>query len=145
MSQPRPERPWRGVVEWSKGSRERFIWQAGRVVPYRHEPLPAPVNYGCLPDVWNPADDAEADAVWLGQARAVGEEVWAAPSGLLWLLDGDHKVVFGDVTSEKETARKWSAGAQALLNWFPPERGAKLLSATEAQTWLLNLPTAPDK
>lgn len=128
-------RRWDGVVEWSAGTAERFVWQPGGLTPLRREPLPAPVNYGCLPGVWNPADDAEADAVWLGPPRAVGERVMAAPSGLLHLQDGDHKVIFGDL----------AGGVQALLAWFAPERGARVLGPEAAQTWLLGLPAArPD-
>ena len=35
---------------------QRFIWRGGRTEPYRTEARPAPVNYGCLPALWNPAD-----------------------------------------------------------------------------------------
>ena len=120
-------RLWRGVVEWTAGSRERFIWhaQTGTLAPYRTEPRPAPVNYGCLPGTHNPADHAEVDAVWLGETRPVGTRTEEVPTGLLWLSDGDHKVVFGD-----------PARAAGLLAWFPPERGARLLGPEEAQAWL---------
>ncbi|MFC4425915.1 inorganic pyrophosphatase [Deinococcus navajonensis] len=126
-------RRWDGVVEWSAGTVERFVWQSGSVRPLRREPQPAPVNYGCLPGIWNPADDAEADAVWLGPPRTVGEQVRDTPTGLLYLQDGDHKVIFGNLDQ----------GAGALLDWFPPERGARLLGPQEAQAWLLGLPAAP--
>ena len=122
-------RPRAGVVEWTAGQRERFIWQDGRVVPYRVEPLPAPVNYGCLPGTLNPADGAEVDAVWLGAPRAVGDRVEAPISGLLWLADGDHKVIFGALQE----------GAAALLAWFPPDRGAELRNAEAAEAWLADL------
>ena len=56
-------RAWRGVVEWTAGQRERFVWRDGRLEPLRVEARPAPVNYGCLPGTLNPADDAEVDAV----------------------------------------------------------------------------------
>lgn len=118
----------RGMVEWTAGTRERFIWRGGQVVPYRLEPQPAPVNYGCLPGTHNPADGAEVDAVWLGQPLAIGTWVEAEPSGLLHLLDGDHKVIFGSV-----------AGVQDLLNWFPPERGADLQGPQAALEWLAEL------
>ena len=118
---------WYGVVEWSAGSHERLVWHAekGTLNPYRTEALPAPVNYGCLPGTLNPADDAEIDAVWLGPPLPVGTEVCARPTALLWLTDGDHKVIFGEL-----------AGLQALLDWFPPERGAQVQGAAEAQAWL---------
>lgn len=119
---------WTGVVEWSAGQTERFIWRGGEVVPYRREPLPAPVNYGCLPGTYNPADKAEVDAVWLGPALNVGTRPQAAPTGLLWLADGDHKVIFDLSDGQADLA--------ALLAWFPAERGAKVLSAAEARAWL---------
>ena len=124
---------WRGVVEWTAGHTERFIWREdeGRVVPYRQEKWPAPVNYGCLPGTLNPADDAEVDAVWLGPPLPAGQYVSALPSGLLWLLDGDHKVIFGSLDAQ--------VGMQALLNWFPAERGAKVLDAEAAVAWLRSL------
>ncbi|MFD1730801.1 hypothetical protein ACFSC4_06515 [Deinococcus malanensis] len=46
------------------------------------------------------------------------------------MRDGDHKVVFGPLEE----------GAQALLAWFPEERGAQLLDAESAQHWLSGLP-----
>lgn len=116
------------MVEWTAHRHERFIWQAGQIIPYRTEPLPAPVNYGCLPGTHNPADGVEVDAVWLGQPLAVGTQLEAQPSGLLHLSDGDHKVIFGDLT-----------GLHALLDWFPARRGATLQSAQEAQAWLHKL------
>ena len=130
-------RPYRGVVEWSRGSCERLVWRedpgqqgTGRLEPYRTEPWAAPVNYGCLPGLHNPADNAEVDAVWLGEPLPTGTEPIGVPSGVLWLADGDHKVIFGEAT-EPEVGR--------LLAWFPPERGAQLRSAAEALTWLRGL------
>ena len=123
---------WLGVVEWTLGECERFVWRDGEVVPYRTEPLPAPVNYGCLPGTLNPADAAEVDAVWLGGPLAVGRELRLPPSGLLWLADGDHKVIFGEARD---------SDLAALLAWFPPERGAKLLDAAQAQAWLAEVST----
>lgn len=128
-----PGQPWTGVVEWTAGTRERFVWRSGGLVPLRAEPYRAPVNYGCLPGVWNPADDAEADAVWLGKPRAAGDQITDVPTGLLHLLDGDHKVVFGPLDE----------GAEALLAWFPANRGARLQDAEAAQHWLSGLPAAP--
>lgn len=116
---------WKGIVEWQAGTYERFIWRDGGVQPYRCEALPAPVNYGCLPGTLNPADGAEVDAVWLGEPLPVGTQISATPAGLLRLTDGDHKVIFGDLSL-----------APNLLNWFPAERGAQLHSAEEAQRWL---------
>ncbi|WP_135227507.1 inorganic diphosphatase [Deinococcus fonticola] len=123
---------YQGVVEWTAGTAQRFIWRGGRTEPYRTEARPAPVNYGCLPALWNPADHAEVDAVWLGEPRPVGTLVQATPSGLLHLQDGDHKVVFGPLED-----------AQALLDWFPAERGARLLAPADALAWLESLPLPP--
>ena len=129
-----------GVIEWTRGTLERSRWAAeagagGGVVPYRTEPWPSPVNYGCLPGLMNPADGSEVDAVWLGAPLAVGERITAVPAGLLHLADGDHKVVFGDV------AEHHGGDLLALLAWFPPDRGAQLLGAAEAEAWLASLPT----
>ncbi len=121
--------PLRGVVEWQRGKRERFIYRSGEVVAYRLEALPAPVHYGCLPDFFNPADGAEVDAVWLGQERQVGAWVEAHVTGLLHLSDLDHKVVFGPLDE-----------LDLLLKWFGPERGAQLQSAACALDWLSTLP-----
>lgn len=120
----------KGVVEWSKGEEQRFVWIDGRIQPYRVEPWAAPVNYGCLPDTFNPADGAEIDAVWLGEKRAVGDVVEAVPSGLLHLRDGDHKVIFGALDEPS---------AQTLLEWFPAKRGATLFSAAHVWTWMQSL------
>ncbi|AWN23343.1 inorganic pyrophosphatase [Deinococcus irradiatisoli] len=126
----RPECLLKGIVEWRRGERERFVYRAGRTEPYRIEPLPAPVHYGCLPAYFNPADQAEVDAVWLGnQDRQVDEWVEAQVTGLLHLNDQDHKVVFGPLDE-----------AGVLLSWFGPQRGARLQSAEAALTWLSGLP-----
>ncbi|CAM3954009.1 inorganic diphosphatase [Deinococcus marmoris] len=121
------------MVEWAAGTRERFVWREGGLEPLRTEPHAAPVNYGCLPGTLNPADGAEIDAVWLGPAVTVGTVLELPVLGLLHLLDGDHKVIFGaDAQAD--------AGAQAkLLAWFPPERGARLLDASGAVAWLESL------
>lgn len=123
-----------GVVEWTRGTLERFVWRGGEVVPLRTEPWPAPVNYGCLPGTLNPADGAEVDAVWLGEPRAVGQRVRAVPAGLLQLADGDHKLIFG-VLEEHH-----GGDLLALLAWFGPERNAQLLGPDAAAAWLASLP-----
>jgi len=125
--------PLTGIVEWRQGETRRHIWRDGHLVPYRTEPLPTPVNYGCLPGTLNPADHAEIDAVWLGPPLPTGQHVTAPPTGLLHLQDGDHKVVFGPLHA-----------AQTLLDWFPPERGARLLPASDAWAWLHALGVTPD-
>lgn len=117
-----------GIVEWRLGERERYVWRSDTLVFYRTEPLPAPVNYGCLPGTLNPADAAEIDAVWLGEARELGEWMQDSPTGLLHLTDGDHKLIFGSLEL-----------VGPLLDWFPPERGARLLGQDEAWVWLARL------
>ncbi|OLV18472.1 inorganic diphosphatase [Deinococcus marmoris] len=122
------------------GTRERFVWRGDGLEPLRTEPYPAPVNYGCLPGTLNPADGAEIDAVWLGPSLEVGTVLEMPVLGLLSLLDGDHKVIFA-ADSQTEA----DAAAQAkLLAWFPPERGARLLDASEAVAWLESLTSKPD-
>lgn len=115
------------MVEWTAGTRERHIWRGGKLAFLRLEMRPAPVNYGCLPEYWNPADDAEVDAVWLGPALPLGTWRLDTPAGLLHLADGDHKVIFA--TGE-------NIPLDALLAWFPPERGAAFRPASEAALWL---------
>ncbi len=119
-------------MEWRLGERERHVWRSESLVFYRTEPLPAPVNYGCLPGTFNPADAAEIDAVWLGAARELGEWVCEPPNGVLYLTDGDHKLIFGSLEL-----------AGPLLDWFPPERGARLLGAVQAWVWLAELGVEP--
>ena len=138
MSQELGLPQWLGIVEWRAGTTERFVWKQGELVPLRTETWAAPVNYGCLPEVWNPADDAEVDAVWLGPPREVGTQVRAVPLGLLHLADGDHKVIFGHPLGDTERS-DLEPELDLLLAWFPPERQAKILSASAAQDWLHGL------
>lgn len=133
---------WEGVIEWTAGTRERFIWRAGQLEPLRTESWDAPVNYGCVPGTLNPADDAEVDAVWLGGPLPVGTRLTLAPAGLLHLHDGDHKVIF-DARVPAPDSPLAGAAVQALLDWFPPERGARLLSAGEAAAWLAGVGLTP--
>ncbi|MCP2013617.1 inorganic pyrophosphatase [Deinococcus sp. HSC-46F16] len=122
-----------GVVEWTRGTLDRWVWRGGEVVPYRQEPWAAPVNYGCLPDLLNPADGSDVDAVWLGEPLAVGTRLSAPPAGLLHLADGDHKVIFGSLEEHH------GGDLLALLAWFGPERGAQVLGPEEAEAWLAGL------
>lgn len=126
-----------GVVEWTRGTLERHVWRDGEVVPYRTEAWPAPVNYGCLPGLLNPADGAEVDALWLGRPLSVGTRLSGVPSALLHLADEDHKVVFGNLEEHH------GGDLLALLAWFPPERGARLEGPQEAAAWLASLPAGP--
>lgn len=120
------------LVEWQKGTRKRFRYEDGQVVFYREDPRPAPCNYGCIPGLINPADHAEVDVIWLDVPLEVG---WKGPidvSGLLHLADQDHKVLTGDLKN-----------IQPVLDWFPPERGAQVLSRQAALDWLSGLSPAP--
>ncbi|WP_291430299.1 inorganic diphosphatase [Deinococcus sp.] len=142
-ARPQP-RTWDGVIEWTAGTRERFIWRAGQLEPLRTEAWEAPVNYGCVPGTWNPADAAEVDAVWLGDPLPVGTRLTLAPVGLLHLHDGDHKVIFDARSTAQDGAADGPPGGaavQALLNWFPPDRGARLRPAHEAAAWLADRST----
>ncbi len=129
---------WTGVVEWTAGTRERFVWRGGTLEPLRTERWNAPVNYGCLPGTLNPADDAEVDAVWLGAPLPVGTQLTLPPAGLLHLLDGDHKVIFAGPDAAPDPV-----AVQALLDWFPPERGARLLGPEQAAAWLAGVELTP--
>lgn len=119
--------PLLGIVEWVRGSSERWIYREDgsdkvEVEFYRHEPQPAPVHYGCLPGTLNPADGAEVDAIWLTGEASVGQPRREAPTGLLHLADGDHKVLFGALDAE---------ALARLLPWFAG-RGARVLGPQAA-------------
>lgn len=122
-----------GVVEWTRGTLDRWVWREGEVVPYRQEPWAAPVNYGCLPGLLNPADGSDVDAVWLGEPLAVGTRLTLPPAGLLHLADGDHKVIFGSLEEHH------GGDLLALLAWFGPEREVQVLGPEDAEAWLAGL------
>lgn len=115
-----------GVVEWVRGSRERFIYKGGEVVFYRQEPEAAPVHYGCLPQTLNPVDGVEVDAIWLQPEATLGERRCEAHTGLLHLADGDHKVLFGTLSQE---------ALDRLLPWFAG-RGAQVLGPEAAEDFV---------
>ncbi len=120
------------TVEWPKGSRDRWEWKDG-VFAHKREGIVAPVNYGFLPGLINPADGEEVDAVVLGPPLEAKSQVEAQLLGLLWLADGDHKLVLspgGGEYYEDETA---------LLAWFEPERRARRKGAGAAREWLEQL------
>lgn len=128
MTPPPEQMEWMALVEWEKGSTTRYRFEHGQVVFYREDSRPAPCNYGCIPAVFNPADEAEVDVIWLDGPLPVG---WTGPiqiSGLLHLDDQDHKVLTGDLQN-----------IQPVLDWFPPERGARVLPAQAALEWLRSL------
>ncbi len=143
-----------GVVEWSAGSHERYIWQAGTLQPLRKEKTVAPVNYGCLPALYNPADSAEVDAIWLGPPLTVGRQITDRPIGLLHLADGDHKVIFAapipnnlvlnelvlnELVLNELVLSELEPQFAALLAWFSAERQATILGQREAEAWLASL------
>ncbi len=94
------------VVEWSKGSLERYDWGSEKLVP-RNPPWPAewgatPVNYGMVPGIFNPADRAEVDALWPGEIISPGTRLQGQLLGMVWLSDGDHKLILGQALSEED-------------------------------------------
>ncbi len=115
------------VVEWPKGSRVRWEWNGARFAR-RLEDVPAPVNYGFIPNSHNPADQSEVDAVLLGLPVPAGKRVEAELVGAVLLADGDHKLILdprGEPPSPEE--------ATALKAWFPAARKPRLLSPAEAE------------
>ncbi|WP_457632780.1 ADP-ribosylglycohydrolase [Oceanithermus desulfurans] len=120
------------VIEWPKGSRERWEWKGGAFVRTL-EGLAAPVNYGFLPGIVNPADGEEVDAVVLGPPLRARARSTARLTGLVRLADGDHKLVF------TPDGGRYPEDEAALLAGFEPERGAHLESADAAARWLAEL------
>ncbi|WP_457638363.1 ADP-ribosylglycohydrolase [Oceanithermus sp.] len=120
------------VVEWSRGSRERWEWKGGRFVR-KIEDQPAPVNYGFTPGLVNPADGEEVDVVVLGPPLQPKSRTKGRLQGMLWLADGDHKLVL------TPDGRRHPEDEAALLDWFEPARGARLEGEDEARAWLARL------
>lgn len=113
------------LIEWAKGSEERYAFQGERLVPVKRD-RPPPVNYGFVPDLINPADGEEVDAVLLGRPLPPGSRGKGKLLGLLHLEDGDHKLVLGDRLEEVE----------GLVEWFPPGQAPRLLNAEAARAFL---------
>lgn len=129
------------LVEWCKGEHRRDVWQAEQqsLVFLRQDDTIAPVNYGCLPYTYNPADHAEIDVIVLGAPQARGTMGLWQPVGLVYLDDQDHKLlVAADPTQD------YSADVQAVLDWFPAQRGAHILEASAALSWLASMPIVAD-
>lgn len=79
---------------------------------------PAPVNYGLVEGLLNPADGEEVDAVYLGPPLSPGEEAEGLLLGMVALADGDHKLLLAqspEGLDPKEAAR--------LLAWFSRNAG----------------------
>lgn len=121
------------VVEWSQGSPRRYTWKEGRLVLVGQD-QPAPVNYGLVPGLLNPADGEEVDAVFLGPPLPPGSLVEGEVVGLLALADQDHKLLLapGPQALDKEALAP-------LLAWFAPERQPRLLGPEEAWAWVESL------
>ncbi|WP_240307562.1 inorganic diphosphatase [Thermus caldifontis] len=118
------------VVEWSKGSPFRYAWKEGRLSLVAVD-QPAPVNYGLIPGLINPADGEEVDAVYLGPALPPGTQVEGEVVGMVWLADGDHKLLLGT-----EEGKPGPGEVQELLAWFHPGRNPRLLGPQEAWDWV---------
>lgn len=101
---------------------------------------PAPVNYGLVEGLLNPADGEEVDAVYLGPPLSPGEEAEGLLLGMVALADGDHKLLLAqspEGLDPKEAAR--------LLAWFSPERRPTLLGPEEAGAWVKGLKERQDR
>ncbi len=121
------------VVEWSKGSPFRYAWKEGRLALVAVD-QPAPVNYGLIPGLINPADGEELDAVYLGPPLPPGTQVEGEVVGMVWLADGDHKLLL-----EAEGQKPGPGEVQGLLAWFHPSRNPRLLGPGEARNWVSGL------
>lgn len=125
------------VVEWSRGSYQRYDWKDGLLIPV-HKPWPSewgppPVNYGLIPGLLNPADNAEVDAVWPGEPIAVGTRLTDTLLGMVWLNDGDHKLILGNDDGLA------ALDEHELFRWFEG-RAPRITSVDEAEVFLLSLP-----
>jgi inorganic pyrophosphatase len=105
------------IVEWSLGSQQRFDWDGEKLI-VKAPPRPAgwevpPVNYGQIPGYLNPADGAALDAIWTGrQPAAPGALLEGEVLGMVWVNDGDHKIILGEPGSLKNLDQ------QGLDTWF---------------------------
>jgi inorganic pyrophosphatase len=124
------------VVEWTIGSRERYDWRDGALVarqPWGWEL--SPVNYGCIPGYFNPADRAELDAIWCDPVPiALGVWLEGEVLGMVWLSDLDHKILLGRPGDLEKLDR---AGLEA---WFVG-REARIAAAEEALAIIASLLT----
>ena len=126
-------------VEWSRGSPYRYAWEGGGL-RFVGQDRPAPVNYGLVEGLLNPADGEEVDAVYLGPPLSPGEEAEGLLLGMVALADGDHKLLLAqspEGLDPKEAAR--------LLAWFSPERRPTLLGPEEAGAWVKGLKERQDR
>jgi inorganic pyrophosphatase len=126
------------VVEWMLGTRERFDWKNGVLIPQvRGWPLEwglPPVNYGCIPGYWNPNDDAEIDAITANPVPlAVGTKLTGNVLGMIWTNDIDHKIILGEPGDLERLDR---AGLEA---WFVG-RDARFMGEEDALEFIRSLP-----
>jgi inorganic pyrophosphatase len=124
------------VVEWSKGSPFRYAWKEGHLALVAVD-QPAPVNYGLIPGLINPADGEEVDAVFLGPPLSPGSEVEGEVVGMVWLLDGDHKLILANPPAEV------LPDLGPLLGWFQPDRKPTFVGLEGARTFLRELGLDP--
>jgi len=125
------------VVEWSLGSPLRFDWDGHKLVP-RNPRWPSewglpPVNYGLIPGYFNPADEAELDALWAGREPiAAGTWLEGEVLGMIWVADQDHKIILG------EPSHLPNLDFQGLWAWFE-SRQPHLAGALEAKEFIYTL------
>ncbi len=125
------------IVEWSLGSPLRFDWDGQKLVPRDPPWQPAwglpPVNYGQIPEYFNPADRAALDAIWASrEAVSVGTRLEGLVLGMVWIKDGDHKIILGPPGS---LGNLDYLGLQA---WFAG-REPRFTTAEEAIQFILSL------
>uniref|UniRef100_A0A7C3HXV9 inorganic diphosphatase n=2 Tax=Meiothermus ruber TaxID=277 RepID=A0A7C3HXV9_MEIRU len=127
----------RMLVEWSLGSADRYTWNGQCLVP-REPPWQAewglpPVNYGLIPDCYNPADQGALDAIWANREPIpVGTWLEGQVLGMVWLCDGDHKIILG------EPQNLPNLDLDALWRWFRG-RQPRLTNADEAEAFIHSL------
>ncbi len=91
------------------------------------------MNYGLIPEYFNPADQAALDAMWARREPvAVGTWLEGEVLGMVWVKDGDHKIILrqpGSLeTLDYEGLHKWFAG-----------REPRFATAEEAIQFILSL------
>ncbi len=124
------------VVEWSRGSLDRFDFKKGVLVP-RDPPWPPqwgvpPVNYGCIPEYFNPNDQGQLDSIWADPIPiAVGTWLEGQVLGMIRVNDLDHKIILG------ESLEKLPIGE--LEAWFEG-RDMRISSTQEALDFIATLP-----
>jgi hypothetical protein len=96
------------------------------------------VNYGQIPGYFNPADKAELDAIWASREPIeVGTWLEGAVLGMIWLPDGDHKIILG------EPDHLQNLDLDGLWAWFEC-RGPRLVAPQEATIFIRSLPRLKD-